>query len=289
MARNALAAGGVFEPEPGNALAGNYTAADAADWHRQNLADTWAAVRDPQTWADAAAKYGQGLLMGSVAPEMKALGLDAQGMKVLRDMSPGAKAAVMDNPAFAKWFGASKVANPDGSPLVVYHGTTANVDAFTKASRGSATKSTDAKQGFFFTDSPKVASDFTPIIRDGALDRTTSAPGSNVMPVHLKMENPAEWDWGGGVSDAKGMMEAIRDAKKNGNDGLIISNIRDGGFSPSNGSASTHYIVFDPKQIKSAIGNSGKFDPKDPRITAGLAGLMAGGGAAAGVNAGNAD
>lgn len=29
----------------------------------------------------------------------------------------------------------------------------------------------------------------------------------------------------------------------------------------------THYIVFDPTQIKSAIGNSGAFDPKDARIT----------------------
>lgn len=72
--RNALA-GGVFEPDPNNPLAGSYSAADAADFHRQNLADTWAAVRDPQTWTDAAQHYGQGLLMGSVAPEMNAAGL----------------------------------------------------------------------------------------------------------------------------------------------------------------------------------------------------------------------
>jgi hypothetical protein len=33
-----------------------------------------------------------------------------------------------------------------------------------------------------------------------------------------------------------------------------------------------HYMVFDPKQVKSATGNQGTFDPTDPRITYGVAG-----------------
>src|SRR3954470_24640388 len=130
MPRNPLAAGGVFEPDPTNPLAGSYTGADAMDWHRQNAADTWQAIQNPQTWQDAADQYRSGMLMGSTAPEMKGLGLDAAAMKVLRDMTPGAKASVMDNPAFAKWFGASKVTNPDGSPMVLYHGTNADIEKF---------------------------------------------------------------------------------------------------------------------------------------------------------------
>lgn len=93
MPRNALAAGGVFEPDPNNPLTGSYTAADAADWHSQNMRDTWAAVRDPQTWTDAADQYRSAMLLGSVAPELKGLGLDAAGMKVLRDLTPGAGSA----------------------------------------------------------------------------------------------------------------------------------------------------------------------------------------------------
>jgi hypothetical protein len=54
--------------ERDNLLAPAPTWADAADWHRQNFADTAAAVRDPQTWVDAARQYGNALLMGSVAP-----------------------------------------------------------------------------------------------------------------------------------------------------------------------------------------------------------------------------
>lgn len=49
-------------------MTGNYTLADAADFWKQNLADTWSAIKDPQTWTDAAQKYGNALLLGSVAP-----------------------------------------------------------------------------------------------------------------------------------------------------------------------------------------------------------------------------
>jgi len=36
-----------------------------------------------------------------------------------------------------------------------------------------------------------------------------------------------------------------------------------------------HYMVFDPTQIKSATGNVGTYDPKDPRIAYGIAGAAA--------------
>jgi len=42
-----------------------------------------------------------------------------------------------------------------------------------------------------------------------------------------------------------------------GHDGAIYKNEVEGG---------TGYIAFDPKQIKSAIGNRGTFDPKNPNI-----------------------
>ena len=92
MPRNALAAPGVFEPDPGNALAPPPSLADAWDVTapalRRNAADTWAAAKDPQFWQDAVEQYRNALLMGSVAPTMKGLGLDAAATKVLRDMMP---------------------------------------------------------------------------------------------------------------------------------------------------------------------------------------------------------
>jgi hypothetical protein len=56
---------------PTNPLAPQPTMADAASWHAQNLADTWTAMQNPQTWTDAARQYGNALLMGTTAPAAK--------------------------------------------------------------------------------------------------------------------------------------------------------------------------------------------------------------------------
>lgn len=55
-------------PQPSDVDPNNPMAYDAADFWRRNAADTWAAMRNPQTWIDAARHYGNALLMGSVAP-----------------------------------------------------------------------------------------------------------------------------------------------------------------------------------------------------------------------------
>jgi len=63
---------------------------------------------------------------------------------------------------------------------------------------------------------------------------------------------------------------------KNGNDGVIFKNFSD---SPNAiGGKSDIYAVFNPTQIKSATGNRGTFDPKDPNILHGI-------GAGVGLNA----
>lgn len=54
--RNALLRPDIATPD--NALAPSPTWADAAQWHGQNLADTWTALQNPQTWLQAARQYG---------------------------------------------------------------------------------------------------------------------------------------------------------------------------------------------------------------------------------------
>jgi hypothetical protein len=130
MPRNALAAGGVFEPDPGNALAPPPSMADAMDWHRQNMREAWAAAQNPQTWQDAADQYRSGMLMGSVAPEMKGLGLDAAAMKVLRDMTPGFRA---------------------------YHGSPHSFDQFSSGKIGTGEGAQAYGHGLYFADSEDVA------------------------------------------------------------------------------------------------------------------------------------
>lgn len=66
-----------------------------------------------------------------------------------------------DSKAFSNWFGDSKVVNEDGSPKVVYHGTTGDFNSFSKELLGGATGARSAKLGFFFTDYKPLADRFS--------------------------------------------------------------------------------------------------------------------------------
>ena len=101
-----------------------------------------------------------------------------------------------------------------------------------------------------------------------------SIHGGNVMPVHLNMTNPL-------VVNAEGKMyhqveHHILGAKKKGHDSVILRNVVDAPGSA--GSLQTHkhdaHIVFNPKQIKSAIGNRGTYDTTNPDITKAKGGII---------------
>lgn len=173
------------------------------------------------------------------------------------------------NDAFWRWFGDSKIVK-GGKPLMVYHGTTENFDVFEKAKRGSATLAKDAKGAFFFTDSPDVAADFAGYLYvspDGEHIVQQFFSGANIMPVYLRVKNPAIWDFhGGGYTDAA-ISEAIKDAKRNGHDGVIFTNLCDLSISTVGPCKVSNVIaVFSPTQIKS-VNNQGTWDGNDPHIT----------------------
>jgi hypothetical protein len=73
-------------------------------------------------------------------------------------------------PAFKAWFGASKVVDGEGKPLVVIHGTDASFTAFDRAKAGKG----PSKFGFWFTDDPNLSCHF----------------GENQMRVYLRMVRP---------------------------------------------------------------------------------------------------
>ena len=98
--------------------------------------------------------------------------------------------------------------------------------------------------------------------------KTDRMGGQNITPAFLAIKKPA-------VMDAKGetfttlsdeINSFLKEAKKNGHDGAIIKNLDDDpGFSDRVGN---HFVIFDPKQAKSAIGNSGEFNPKKASLVA---------------------
>lgn len=116
----------------------------------------------------------------------------------------------------------SKVVNTDGTPKVVYHGTTANFTEF-KPSNGALGK------GIYFTDSKDFAKGYT--YQNGV------AVG-NVMECYLDIKNPYIVKYADNYDT-----DALREK---GYDGILHE-------------ATGMYVAFDPTQIKS-VDNIGTFD-----------------------------
>jgi len=154
-----------------------------------------------------------------------------------------------DSPYFKWWFGDSKVVGQDGKPLVVYHGTGADVYRFDPNKRGASSHQPDAREGYFFSSAPEAGSTYAEAY---VYENQRARP--NVLPTYLTMKNPLDVPAGGQT-----VLNAVKRAKAEGHDGVILRNDRDGGM------VADTYIVFDPTQIKSVF-NRGTFDASDPRI-----------------------
>jgi len=161
--------------------------------------------------------------------------------------------AVVDSPAFKHWFGASKVANEAGQPIVMHHGSTARgLDQFdtslvTKRGRGD-------EAGTYFTPDQMTASNYTRPSEGG--------PRGQVYSTYLSLQNPLDTTKtiaalrkkGVPFGDAK--REALKALDRNVHDGIVF---RGDGMNPP------EYVAFKPNQIKS-VDNEGTFDPMDARI-----------------------
>jgi hypothetical protein len=146
------------------------------------------------------------------------------------------------SPAFTRWFGDSKVVNPDGSPKVVYHGTdTPGFKRFHRSGSGNF------GPGMYFTESAIDAEEYINTLGDSH---------AGIYPVYLKIENPYYPDSDEDYDGQDIGNELMNRLKAQGYDG-IIDEVSEG---------PVHYVVFDATQIKSASGNNGRFNPKNPSI-----------------------
>lgn len=147
-------------------------------------------------------------------------------------MREPAKAPPTDSAAFKKWFGDSKVVDENGEPMVVYHSTTSDFEAFdtSREALGGA--------GSWFSVQPS----YRPV--DGE-------EGARVMPVYLSLQNPKVFDFAKESADYR-----KENLVKQGYDGVVIT---------INGELKVA-VAFEPTQIKSATGNIGTYDPENPDI-----------------------
>jgi hypothetical protein len=160
------------------------------------------------------------------------------------------------------------------SPQVAYHGTPdargIMEDGFStpleryRRSTGEA-DFVDENAAYFFADDRGTAASYADDTR--AFDYQNAEPA--VLPVHLRMSNPMEIDWGG--KPWRGTREAIAKAREAGHDGIVIRNVRD--HYSGQGGPTTVRVVFDPSQIRST---EAIFDPRNAKsadILAGMTGL----------------
>ena len=201
-----------------------------------------------------------------------------------------------DSEAFKNWFGDSKVVNEDGSPKVVYHGTNKPFTEFAKNFLGKSTKAKSAKQGFFFVDDYDTAGSYGEFAESQKIQKLIDKAAelekkgqwflaekltqryeelsvdlditveSRVMSTYVSIENPATMDAAGMqfMEIQDDINDLIQDAIDSGRDGVIIENLIDNADGSSE--EATHYLVFEPTQIKSATENTGAFDPTNPDI-----------------------
>jgi hypothetical protein len=170
--------------------------------------------------------------------------------------------AAPDSAAFKNWFGDSKVVDKNGNPLVVYHGTDQDLDVLksSKQLEREGVREVGYTNGIYAASNPAYAGRYG-----------VGKEGANVMPVYLSMKNPKVLEYNAfqrivakltGYTDSKSKQLArsmavsdkdLEEYKRQGYDGLINKEIDE-------------FVVFEPTQIKSAIGNRGTYSPTESSI-----------------------
>jgi hypothetical protein len=176
---------------------------------------------------------------------------------------------------FKSLFRDSKIKNSDGTPILMYHGTTDDISEFKLSPKKNRTGMPD---GFYFTSDPDEASVYS-----------TDQEGANILPVYLVVKNPFNLQGKNKIPDA--MVDKFREEVRRDNPHLstdwvnskvkIFKENAFGRFPFPNISFPTdamqrvfkaggydglrdgdrHVVAFDPEQIKSAFNLRPTSDP----------------------------
>jgi N12 class adenine-specific DNA methylase len=153
--------------------------------------------------------------------------------------------------AFRDWFKDSKVVDAEGKPLVVYHATDADFEAFDFSKLGRVTRANATSEAAGVMAEVGVWTNTRDISADTMQDRA--------LPLYVSLQNPLEisfsdlWSMAEGYESGDAMRAAL---ESDGYDGLAVDDSEFGG---------TSFVAFYPTQIKS-VNNRGAFNPSDPRI-----------------------
>lgn len=147
---------------------------------------------------------------------------------------------------FWSWFGDSKAVDTAGRPKVFYHGTDKDIAVFRASPRGNL------GSGIYLTDSRAEAESYT----HDVYSYPNHTTGGNVVPLYAKIVNPYVWTDDDSY-EVDSVAHQVKVARNRGHDSVTYSKRR---------GKVTHCVVFSPYQLKSAVGNSGRFNPDSEAI-----------------------
>lgn len=131
----------------------------------------------------------------------------------------------------------------------VFHGTTRKKVKFISPSKGI-----EIPGAAFLTDNEEMAEEYV-FPREYGEQITYDEDGNEIEPgivvkAFIRLKNPATYDMGGDVGDTAVMSRVVKEARRNGNDGVVFTNVRDGLADSDN--EGTSFAVFESNQTKSA-------------------------------------
>lgn len=167
---------------------------------------------------------------------------------------------------FQRWFAGSKVVDAEGKPLVVYHGTAGNIVSF-DVGRAQQEEVGDYGAGIYLTGDSALASGYA----------GKRGNGSNVIPAYVALRNPYIVNIDNAKPESQQKFRPLRSKeaaaafterlKAEGYDGVIVKIQDTDGAGLIFDEFVEEVVSFYPEQIKSAIGNSGRFDPNSASLT----------------------
>lgn len=155
-----------------------------------------------------------------------------------------------DSPQFRLWFGASKVVDKDGNPLIVYHGTASEFWIFDQGV-DEATGHATSPLGFYFTPNKAQAQRYAENASEGR------PADERIVDAYLSIRNPYAMtvDEAQAIDSQDEARKLRAKLEKEGYDGIHIT-----------GEGSESWVVFDRTAIKSASKNDGSYSRANPDI-----------------------
>jgi hypothetical protein len=153
-----------------------------------------------------------------------------------------------DTPAFRLWFRRSRVVDGNGDPLVVYHGTGEEFDAFDEGRLSRGTGHASSGLGFYFTPDRRSAKGYAEKASDGV------PANENLLELYLSIQNPYRMT----LREAQAFESAADSARRRrelqaqGYDGVHIPE-------------QNAWVAFRAPQVK-RTDNLGTWNPNDGRM-----------------------